>query len=410
MKVQRHFIVGMCILATTLPVHAELLLWKANTGGKFGSKISITETVKALDREMTKPAAESEIEILQQTAATNRSTIPYIKGIPTFPLNSISIGDSWKEQATLSYSLSAFSLEKSEDLEVEVAYKLEGLAEIDNRKYYRITAEWKPFLLLDRKTAKATGVERIAGHSSMEIYWDAVSGGPKQSTLIEEIQYRFTDGTSVYYLRTTNEDFKTVTEIVREQVIKELNEQIAAAKVEDVEVKQSDQGIVLSIDNIQFQAESAILTDSEKAKLATVGGLLASLTSRKLKVVGHAANPPGSDEAELIDLSSRRAKSVADYLVETGVKTPDMIVSLGMGGSVPIDTNETPEGRSKNRRVEIVIMDEQLDPESDLFSEAPGTTPADSPEPAGAPEPAETTPPAGAVNPATTPDTLEAVQ
>lgn len=385
MKVQRHFIVGLCILTAALPVQAELLMWKANTGLKFGSKISITESIKTLDREMTKPAAESEMDILQQTAATNRSTIPHIKGIPTFPLNSVAIGDSWTETATVSYSMAAFGLDKAEDINLEVSYKLAGFAELESRKYYRITAEWNPFLILNRKTAKATGVERLAGHSSMEILWDAVSGGPKQSTLTEEIQYRFTDGTSVYYVRTTKEDFKTVTEIVREQVIKELTEQIAQTKVENVEVKQSDQGIVLSIENIQFEAESAVLADSEKAKLAKVGGLLASLTSRKLKVVGHAANPAGSDEAELVELSSMRAKSVADYLVETGIKSADMIVSIGMGGSVPIDTNETPEGRSKNRRVEIVIMDELIDVNSELFTVEPAPAAGDTNETAETP-------------------------
>ena len=115
----------------------------------------------------------------------------------------------------------------------------------------------------------------------------------------------------------------------------------------------------LSIENIQFEAESAVLVDAEKKKISNIGKMLASLKGRKLSVIGHAANIAGSDETELVDLSTKRAQSVADYLVQTGIDS-GTIVASGIGGSKPLASNDTPEGRSKNRRVEIVIMDEEV--------------------------------------------------
>lgn len=58
-----------------------------------------------------------------------------------------------------------------------------------------------------------------------------------------------------------------------------------------------------------------------------------------------------------MELSAARAGSVAEYLIKSGFRLEDSIISIGMGGTVPLASNDNPEGRSKNRRVEILIMD-----------------------------------------------------
>lgn len=200
----------------------------------------------------------------------------------------------------------------------------------------------------------------------MDLFWDNKSGCPKLFTLTEETQYLFNTKASLLLKKETTEEFKTVVNIVREQVlsvreqvVSDLIKQIATQNVANVEVKQTEEGIVLSIENIQFEAESAKLVETEKAKLTKIGGLLASLQNRKLNIIGHAANPAGSNEAELLALSTARAQSVADFLVQSGIKAADSVIATGMGGTKPLATNDTSEGRTKNRRVEILIMDEE---------------------------------------------------
>ena len=76
----------------------------------------------------------------------------------------------------------------------------------------------------------------------------------------------------------------------------------------------------------------------------------------KVEVAGHTDNK-GSDRYNL-RLSQQRARSVRDYLVEQGVD-PDRLVSKGYGETEPIDSNFTESGRTRNRRVEFRILEQE---------------------------------------------------
>ncbi len=338
---------------------AEVLTWKANTGKQFNVQVRTRESVTGLNSITEKPEVVSDSTINQEDAANNRSTIGHLRGIPAFPRNSIKPGDTWQERGEVTLDLSAFGIMAPVLVEVPVSYKLVEISGIEGRSYYHIKAIWAPLWIPGGKTASESRIERVSGLSTMDFYWDAKAGSPKKTRLVEEVQYRFTERSSLLYTRTTNEDFQTATDIVRKKVIEDLGREIAAGKVANVEVRQSDEGIVLSVENIQFEAESSDLSDPEKKKVDGIGKLLTNLANRKLSIVGHAANIAGSDENELLALSAARAKSVADYLVKAGFRTSDSVVSSGMGGTKPLADNATPEGRSKNRRVEIVILDEE---------------------------------------------------
>jgi len=352
---------GLCFLAFFVLFNApsEVLTWQANAGQQYGTRITVKESVTGLESITAKPAVITETALYQEAAAKRQSTIPYLQGIPAFPKTDLVPGAVWSTKATVSYDLSAFGFAEPVVIEVPVSYILKEITDIDSRSFYHILAEWAPIFIPTKEITKKTGIVRISGLSSMDLYWDNKSGAPKRSTLTEEIQYRFAEKTSLLVKRETGEEFKTVTDLERELVVRDLNQQIVTQKVANVEVKQSDAGVVLSVDNIQFDAESTKLADSEKAKLTKIGNLLSSLQDRWLSVVGHAANPAGSDPAELLTLSAARAQAVADFLVQSGIRTADSVVASGMGGTKPLATNETAEGRTKNRRVEIVIIDKE---------------------------------------------------
>lgn len=72
-----------------------------------------------------------------------------------------------------------------------------------------------------------------------------------------------------------------------------------------------------------------------------------------IEVVGH-TDDVGDDDYNL-DLSLQRAEAVRDYLVGEGVD-PSKIATVGMGEGMPIASNNTPEGRAENRRVEILLL------------------------------------------------------
>jgi outer membrane protein OmpA-like peptidoglycan-associated protein len=97
--------------------------------------------------------------------------------------------------------------------------------------------------------------------------------------------------------------------------------------------------------------KSTIKSESEKA-LQTVIEYLVSDKSVKIIVVGHTDNT--GLYASNITLSKERAKAVVEYLVTKGKIDSSRLMSEGVGPLCPVTTNNTPEGKALNRRVEIV--------------------------------------------------------
>ena len=75
----------------------------------------------------------------------------------------------------------------------------------------------------------------------------------------------------------------------------------------------------------------------------------------EISIEGHTDNT--GDDKHNKDLSQRRAKSVRQFLIETYGIEGKRLESKGFGASNPVDTNDTPEGRQNNRRVELVRLE-----------------------------------------------------
>ncbi len=359
MNLVKSFGTTILILLVLAPVHPEILTWRANVGQQYETKTTLKESVIGLDSISEKPALVTVNALYQEEAARNQSTIDHLRGMPVFPRTSIEPGSTWKADTTILYDLSAFGITDSVAVTAKVSYTHVGMETIESRSYHHIKAEWYPFHVLPASDAKRSGIKRLSGASKIDLFWDNKSGSPKKSQLVEETQYLFTDNSSLLFRREIAEDFKTTTDIVRERIIRQITDEILSQKVSDVEVKQADEGVVLSVENIQFEPDSATLVESERRKLEGIGNVLSALGNRKLSIMGHAAAVPGSTEEELRELSSARASSVATFLVESGFRDADSVLSTGVGGSQPLASNETAEGRRKNRRVEIIILDEE---------------------------------------------------
>ncbi|MFO1418257.1 MAG: OmpA family protein [Methylotetracoccus sp.] len=109
----------------------------------------------------------------------------------------------------------------------------------------------------------------------------------------------------------------------------------------------------IELRGVNFHYDSAQLTDTAMAILDEVStGLIASDEKKDIEVAGHASSE-GTDQYNM-KLSQRRAASVVEYLKGKGVT--NNLYPKGYGESYPIADNSTEEGRSKNRRVELVWM------------------------------------------------------
>jgi chemotaxis protein MotB len=117
-------------------------------------------------------------------------------------------------------------------------------------------------------------------------------------------------------------------------------------------------------EQIFFDSGKATLKKGGKEVLKKVGDALKGYENKIIRVVGHTDNVPVAKSLQATfpsnwELSVARATNVVRYLQEVGVP-PERMVPSGRAEYDPIASNDTPEGRQKNRRIEIMLLDKGL--------------------------------------------------
>ncbi|WP_422844381.1 OmpA family protein [Acidovorax sp. M2(2025)] len=128
------------------------------------------------------------------------------------------------------------------------------------------------------------------------------------------------------------------------------------AQLRDMEARQTERGLLVTLGDVLFAFNKAELTAQAAPRLDKLASFLQQFPDRRLLIEGY-TDSVGSDSYNQ-DLSDRRAQSVRDALVQRGVNS-NRITVRGYGKAYPVADNASPEGRAMNRRVEIVIADEQ---------------------------------------------------
>lgn len=118
-------------------------------------------------------------------------------------------------------------------------------------------------------------------------------------------------------------------------------------------VSASEQGLLdqtLANRTIEFETGSATLTSQGRAILDQMAVVLAKLNTRTVDIIGHTDN--AGNRASNIALSQARADAVKGYLVTKGI-SPQQMTTTGVGPDQPIASNDTSDGRARNRRIEF---------------------------------------------------------
>ena len=130
-------------------------------------------------------------------------------------------------------------------------------------------------------------------------------------------------------------------------------EQTITVKLQTGKVKVSEQSIII-LEMVYFETAKDIIKPESFPLLDQVAMVFKTHPEiKKVEISGH-TDSQGKDAYNL-DLSDRRAKSVRAYLVSKGVEANRMD-AIGYGETKPIDSNNTANGRAKNRRVEFNIL------------------------------------------------------
>ena len=127
------------------------------------------------------------------------------------------------------------------------------------------------------------------------------------------------------------------------------------AQLRDIEGKQTERGLLVTLGDVLFAFNKAELTPQAGPRLDKLASFLKQFPQRKLLVEGY-TDAVGSD-AYNMELSERRAEAIREALVARGVDTT-RVVTKGYGKAYPVADNASVDGRALNRRVEVVIADE----------------------------------------------------
>jgi chemotaxis protein MotB len=145
-------------------------------------------------------------------------------------------------------------------------------------------------------------------------------------------------------------------------LVKDLSREVEKGQLQVRQYK--DMLTVDLAEKIFFDSGRATLKAGGKKVLKKVGEALKGYRDKIIRVVGYTDNVPVSRSLQgrfptNWELSVARATNVVRFLQDVGVP-PERMVAAGRGEYDPVASNDTPEGRQKNRRIEIMLIDQSL--------------------------------------------------
>ena len=147
-----------------------------------------------------------------------------------------------------------------------------------------------------------------------------------------------------------------------DSLARELNQEVQKGQLQ---VRQYKDMLTVDVaEQLFFDSGRATLKETGKAVLKKVADAIMSYDDKAIRVVGHTDNVPISGALQKTyasnwELSVARATTVVRFLQESGIE-PGRLVATGRAEYAPVAQNDSPEGRQKNRRIEITLINRNL--------------------------------------------------
>jgi outer membrane protein OmpA-like peptidoglycan-associated protein len=281
--------------------------------------------------------------------------MPMVRNVPVFPGRDVKEGESWTAAGYEIHDFrKSFDIEEPYRIPFEARYVFQGRREWKGQSYPVISVSYRIFFEPSPVTGRIWP-RRIMGASDQLIYWDPEIG---QAVAYDEsfrIIIELSNGMVVEYRGRAEAEIIESEIMKKEDIAQAIEDEIARLGITDASVRIDEDGITINLENIQFLPNSAILQESEKAKLDKIGEILKRFPERDILVTGHTAL--AGTAAARLQTSQERAASVANYLILKNVRSSSQVVTRGYGAERPLAPNNTAEGMAKNRRVEITLLE-----------------------------------------------------
>ncbi len=126
-------------------------------------------------------------------------------------------------------------------------------------------------------------------------------------------------------------------------------------RLEYLELRETDRGVVVTLGDVLFATGETELQPDARSNLEDVVELLQTEPDKRIRIEGH-TDSTGPANVNM-RISQQRAEAVRDQLVVMGIAA-DRIRAVGMGEDFPIASNEDADGRSRNRRVDVILLND----------------------------------------------------
>lgn len=299
---------------------------------------------------------------------------PIVRNFPVFPNQAVDIGDRW--EAPMSIMIQNPETGEWAEIPQYCGYHFKDDGYYDGRYVYYIEAQYAvryrsgANYIADQFLDDSTGSHRVVLTIDAEtlspiimrdtfdetffykdggsiqrkgfnlVFYDGISGMDRDG-LLDDLYDQLRDlDTTIVTNEEVEDDYSNVDELTWS---------------DDITMYKSDDGVTLSLNNLHFEPDRAVILREDMALLDRIAEQLRMVENRTFLVKGHTANI-GSYESQMV-LSQQRAKAIVDELVIRGIDAGRFIY-VGMAGDYPIATNDTEDGRKLNRRVEILIMED----------------------------------------------------
>ena len=278
--------------------------------------------------------------------SSDNYTFPLISGVPFYPDSKFKSGEIIDSTGDAVFSFD----ENHRNIRLTIVSftKYAGRKMWGGNEYDHFKIEYGYAKPDDDRLKKAIGYHKI------DFFYDSQKGIPVYMEDHFTDEFTVTGNTNIKRRGFLLYFYSIVPRMDRDNTIRDLSKNEDIEK-NDMTIEKKNGGIAIIIQNLGFKPDSTELLEEDKGKLLTLYDMLKKIKGKTFLITGHTAK--SGTESEQMKLSLERAKAVANFLAATGIEPERMIIS-GKGAGDPIAPNDTEENMKKNRRVEIIIMDD----------------------------------------------------
>lgn len=278
---------------------------------------------------------------------------PSLRGFPVLPDRDLVAGEKWQAYGTR--VLDPLRDGRFTRVKFYCDYRYDGERTEGGKAVRTVTAK---YAMRYRKGQDPVGDDRlqsVSGTHDVVVTLDPATGSPVflRDSMVESCTYA--DGKTVVFKGFILTWLNAAAPMDREETARKIVEKLKEKGAGDVEVTVKKEGVSLSVNRIHFIADQDVVLPEETARLEAVAEALRNIPGRTFRVVGHTADY-GTAESQR-ELSVRRAKAIVEFLSSRGIDAGRFLYE-GRGGTEPVAPNDTEENMAKNRRVQILVLED----------------------------------------------------